>query len=190
VTPSRDSVLLRELRQGRPFRSLEQEALLNILRTADALRHRLALVVAPEGITLQHYNVLRILRGAGPGGLPTLEIAQRMVERSPGITRLVDKLEALGLVQRNRPSDARRCVYCTITPQGLAALERLDQPVDSWTSRHLGRLGEQRLEAVIRILEDIRRELGPESIGSDAAGAEESPTPRGGDQPGTTDRKG
>jgi DNA-binding MarR family transcriptional regulator len=183
-------VLLRELRQRRPFRSLEQEALLNILRTADALRHRLALVVAPEGITLQHYNVLRILRGAGPGGLPTLEIAQRMVERSPGITRLVDRLEALGLVQRNRPSDDRRCIYCTITPQGLAALERLDQPVDSWTSRHLGRLGEQRLEAVIRILEDIRRELGPESSGSDAAGAEESPTPRGGDQPGTTDRRG
>ncbi len=171
---SPDSVLLREIRQRRPFRSLEQEAFLNLLRTADTLRHRLGQVVAAEGITLQHYNVLRILRGAMPDGLPTLEIAQRMVERSPGITRLLDRLESLGLVRRSRLQDDRRCVYCTITTQGLEALERLDHPVDDWTSRNLGRLGEQRLEALIRILEDIRRELGPEPDRPPAAGAAES----------------
>ena len=87
------SQLKREIRQNRPFRSRSQEASLGLFRTADLLRRRFHAVLEPKGITQQQYNVLRILRGAGDGGLPTLTIAERMVERTPGITRLLDRLE-------------------------------------------------------------------------------------------------
>src|SRR6266576_2721240 len=111
------------------FRSREQEAALGLLRTADAVKRSLAQVIEPHGITAQQYNVLRILRGAGADGLPTLEIADRMIEQTPGITRLIDRLESKKLVWRERSSTDRRCVYCRITAAGIALLARLDGPV-------------------------------------------------------------
>jgi len=151
-------LLQQEIRQTKPFRSAEHEAILNLFRTSDHLRHSLSKLVAAEGLTLQHYNVLRILRGAGDQGLPTLEIAERLVERSPGITRLVDRLEAGGLLRRERVSTDRRCVYCFVTPPGMEALARLDEPIDEWTRRQIGRLGTREIEALIRMLEDLRSE--------------------------------
>src|SRR5205085_8560013 len=132
------------------FRSREQEATLGLLRTADAMKRRLAQVIEPHGITPQQYNVLRILRGAGADGLPTLEIAERMIEQTPGITRLIDRLEAKKLVQRERSASDRRCVYCRITTAGLQLLDRLAAPVqeaaelcfESFTKRDLARLVE------------------------------------------------
>lgn len=106
-----------------------EEAVIGVLRAADLFRRRLAALFEPHGLTLQQYNVLRILRGARPEPLPTMEIAERMMEQAPGITRLVDRLEAKGLVERQRGADDRRCVRCTITPPGLALLARLDEPV-------------------------------------------------------------
>ncbi|HZJ72423.1 MAG TPA: MarR family transcriptional regulator, partial [Planctomycetota bacterium] len=101
-------VLQREIRQTRPFPSVEAEAVVGLMRTADVVKRGLARVVEPRGLTLQQYNVLRILRGAGPEGLPTLEIAGRMIEQAPGVTRLLDRLEAKNLVQRARcPRDRR-----------------------------------------------------------------------------------
>jgi DNA-binding MarR family transcriptional regulator len=86
-----------------------------VLLPCDRLRRSLAEVVQPRGITLQQYNVLRILRGAGLGGLPTLEIGARMIEEAPGITRLLDRLERKALAERRRcPRDGRR-VLCRIT---------------------------------------------------------------------------
>ncbi len=85
---TRESQLQREIKQRKPFQSRAQEAAIGLLRTADTVRREIASVVEPHGITLQQYNVLRILRGAGALGLPTLEIAARMVEQAPGITRL------------------------------------------------------------------------------------------------------
>src|SRR5437867_4356503 len=96
------SAIERELKQTRPFPSRRQEAAVALLRTADRLRHLLTRWLEPAGITAQQYNVLRILRGALPGPLPTLEIAERMIERTPGITRLLDRLEAKRLVGRER----------------------------------------------------------------------------------------
>jgi DNA-binding MarR family transcriptional regulator len=93
-----------ELKQNKPFPSAAHEGGLGLMRTADVLRRRGAAVVEPRGITLQQYNVLRILRGAGEEGLPTLEVAARMVEQTPGITRLLDRLEVKGLVRRQRCS--------------------------------------------------------------------------------------
>jgi DNA-binding MarR family transcriptional regulator len=139
-----------EIKQRRPFPSPHQEALVALIRTADVLRRAVADVVEPLGITTQQYNVLRILRGAGADGLPTLEIAERMIEQTPGITRLLDRLERKKLVTRERSIADRRCVYCRITQPGLDLLGRLDAPLqaaaaqcfDSFTKRALAQLVE------------------------------------------------
>ena len=111
-----------------------------LLRTADLLRRLIGAVVEPHGITAQQYNVLRILRGAGESGLPTLEIAERMIEQTPGITRLMDRLESKKLVARERCTKDRRRVWCRITKQGLALLAKLDAPIrdaDHWAIESL-----------------------------------------------------
>jgi len=96
------SALQREIRQRRPFQSPGHEAVLGLLRTADLVRRQAAALVEPHGITLQQFNVLRILRGAGDDGLPTLEVAVRMVEQTPGVTGCSNRLEAKELVRRQR----------------------------------------------------------------------------------------
>ena len=103
-----------------------------VLHTADRLRRRGIEMLAPYGITLQQFNVLRILRGARPDGLCTLTIAERMIEETPGITRLIDRLEKKGLVRRVRSEEDRRQVWCRITPAGERLLARLDEPVEQF----------------------------------------------------------
>lgn len=116
-------------------------------------------MLEPHGITEQQYNVLRILRGAGPGGLPTLAIADHMVERAPGITRMIDRLEAKDLVCRARRSADRRCVDCTITPAGLALLAGADADVERADDGLLGTLDDVRLERLVKLLDEIRAAL-------------------------------
>jgi MarR family transcriptional regulator, organic hydroperoxide resistance regulator len=123
--------LRHELRQSRPFRSESQEAILALMRTASVVSRRVARVVEPHGISLAQYNVLRILRGAGPEGLPTLAIRERMVEEGTTITRLLDKLEAAHLVRRCRTPVDRRQVLCFISDAGQALLTSLDPQVDA-----------------------------------------------------------
>jgi DNA-binding MarR family transcriptional regulator len=125
------SALLEELKQRKPFRTPAEEATLSIARTATMIRRHLSAVIEPAGISLNQYNVLRILRGAGPAGLPTLAVRDRLIEEAPGITRLVDKLEAAGYVLRERSTPDRRQVICYITPAGLALLKKLDSVVAS-----------------------------------------------------------
>src|SRR5437868_9862820 len=115
-----------EIRQRRPFPSVAHEAIVALMRTTDLVRRHIAAVVEPHGITLQQFNVLRILRGAGADGLPTLEVADRMIEQTPGVTRLLDRMEAKELVRRQRCPKDRRQHLCWITAKGLAILERLD----------------------------------------------------------------
>ena len=121
--------LQRELRQRRPFPSVAQECVVALLRTTDLVRRRSSVVVEPHGITLQQFNVLRILRGGGDEGLPTLEVGERMVEQTPGVTRLLDRLEAKGLVRRQHCPKDRRQHLCWITPEGRDLLAALDQAV-------------------------------------------------------------
>src|SRR6185295_1446948 len=116
------SPLQREIRQGKPFRSQSQQVVVALLRTADLVRRGLGRVLEPFDLTPQQYNVLRILRGAGERGLPTLEIAVRMIEEAPGITRLIDRLETKHLVSRERCKTDRRRVWCRITRDGLGLL--------------------------------------------------------------------
>ena len=94
----------------------------SLMRTSDLIRRAVAVVIDAQGITLQQYNVLRILRGAGGEGLPTLEIAERMIEQTPGITRLLDRLEAKALVGRERCPTDRRQVTCRISREGMMRL--------------------------------------------------------------------
>lgn len=129
---------------------------MGLLRTADVLRRLVSAVVAQQGLTTQQYNVLRILRGAGAQGLPTLEIAERMIEEAPGITRLLDRIEAKGLVSRKRCAEDRRQVLCTITRDGLALLAALDGPIRRLDEEALGMLRSADIESLIRSLDQIR----------------------------------
>src|SRR6476661_8703622 len=130
VMPRRSSTLQDEIKQTRPFRSSAEEVVVSVLRTAAVMQRHLAQVVEAHGITIQQYNVLRILRGAGDAGLPTLAIRDRMVEEAAGITRLLDKLETAGFVVRERSTPDRRQVLCHITPKGASVVEALDKPMD------------------------------------------------------------
>lgn len=145
-----------EIRQSRPFRSRSQEALVALLRTADDVRRFCGAVLEAEDVTLQQYNVLRILRGAGAEGLPTLDVADRMIERTPGVTRIMDRLEAKGWVRRRRGEEDRRQVFCTITPPGLALLARLDQPIEMADEALLAGLDAGDVERLIELLDRLR----------------------------------
>jgi DNA-binding MarR family transcriptional regulator len=123
--------LAEEIKQNRPFATSTEEALVSVLRAAAVIRRVLGQRIDPFGISPAQYNVLRILRGAGPDGLPTLAVRDRLVEEAPGITRLIDKLESAKLVRRDRTGKDRRTVRCHITPAGLELLERADEDVRS-----------------------------------------------------------
>ena len=148
--------LREEIRQQKPFESLEEEAVLNVLRTADVLLHRITAVLKPFKLSHSQYNVLRILRGAGPEGLACREISERMITRDPDITRLLDRLEARGLLTRMRDQKDRRVVTARITSEGQRLLEALDQPIAEVDRQPLQHLGKQRLQALIELLELAR----------------------------------
>ncbi len=158
--PTKSSELRDELKQTRPFHSAAHEAVVGILRTAAVVQRQVAQVVETHDITIQQYNVLRILRGAGSEGLPTLAIRDRMIEEAAGITRLLDKLEASGHVRRERSTPDRRQVVCQITPSGLALLERLDGPVDEVNVAALAMLSGEEQQALVELLGAVRAGIG------------------------------
>ncbi len=145
-----------EIRQTRPFASAADEAVVTLLGTADRVRTALAGVVHAHGITLQQYNVLRILRGAGPGGLPTLDIAARMIEHSPGITRLLDRLEAQRLVARVRCPEDHRQILCHASPVALRLLTELDGPMAEAGRRAVASLDRAQTADLVRLLDAVR----------------------------------
>lgn len=153
------SALAAEIRQRRPFRSQGQEAALGLMRTTDLLRRAIARVLEPYDVTPQQYNVLRILRGAGEQGLPTLEIGDRMIEQAPGITRLLDRLEAKGLVTRKRCPEDRRQVLCWLTPTGRDLVQQLDEPVDNADATAMEMLSDEEKRELIRLLDRVREGL-------------------------------
>ena len=100
--------------------------------------------------------MLRILRGAGPEGIPTLTIGERMIEQTPGVTRLVDRLERKGLVARNPCPTDRRRVFCRITPKGLDLLKELDDPINRWDAQAVSVLPPSELDSLINLLDRVR----------------------------------
>ena len=157
TTPGKPSRLQAEIHQRKGFHSAQQEGAIGIVRTADVLKRRFAKLMEPHGISGQQYNVLRILRGAGEA-LPTLDIAERMIEEAPGITRLLDRLEKKGLVKRERCATDRRQVLVEITRKGLSLLERLDGPIGVADDSALGEISAADLKSLIRILDAIREQ--------------------------------
>jgi DNA-binding MarR family transcriptional regulator len=156
------SPLQRELKQSKPFRSLEQEALLSIERTAALLSHGVADALRPFDITPTQYNVLRILRGAGEQGLCRNDVRDRLVSQVPDVTRLLDRMEQMELVERERAEEDRRMVFTRITRKGTQLLARLDEPVARLHHRQLGHLGQARLRTLIDLLAATRRAGGGE----------------------------
>ena len=149
-----------EIRQTRPFASAAEEAVVTLVATASRVREGLSDVCGRRGITLQQYNVLRILRGAGDAGLPTLDIAARMIDRSPGITRLIDRLEARRLVRRKRCPSDRRQVLCHSTTDALRLLAELDAPMAEAASRCFAPLEDARTLEIVALLDQVRAACG------------------------------
>jgi DNA-binding MarR family transcriptional regulator len=145
-----------EIKQTKPFESPEDEAFVSVLRTAGAFQWREAELLKPYEITLPQYNVLRILRGAEPEGLICREIGERMIARDPDVTKLLDRLEARGLVSRERQEKDRRVIVARVTPEGLRLVAEIDGPVLKLTADLLGHLGERKLATLIRLLEEAR----------------------------------
>ena len=145
-----------EIKKKRPFDSPGEEAYLNLLRTATVLAADFERLFKGAGLSEPQYNVLRILRGAGGDGLPCLEVGSRMITRVPDVTRLVDRLEAAGLVERHRTSEDRRVVLVKITKKGLDAIAGLDEPLREVHRRQLGHMTRRDLEELSRLLVKAR----------------------------------
>lgn len=145
-----------EIKQTKPFESLEDEAFVSVLRTAGAFQWREAEFLKPFEVTLPQYNVLRILRGAEPEGLICREIGERMITRDPDVTKLLDRLEARGLVRRERQEKDRRVIVARVTAEGIKLVGEIDRPVLKLTEELLGHLGERKLKTLIRLLEEAR----------------------------------
>lgn len=145
-----------EIKQTRPFASLEEEALLNLQRTADRLQRGFQQMLKPTGLTATQYNAMRILRGAGDAGLKCSELGDRLVSHDPDITRLLGRLEKLKLIRRHRDSKDRRVVYAHITPAGLEQLRLMDPIVAEAVSRTLRHMAPERLEMLVDLLEEAR----------------------------------
>jgi DNA-binding MarR family transcriptional regulator len=152
----RGSAVQAEIKQGRPFRSAAQEATIALLRTASVVGRAVARVLEPWGLSLAQYNALRIIRGAGSGGIPTLAIRERMIEEGTTITRLLDKLEEAGLINRERSLPDRRQVICHATAAGKRLLDEIDPVVDAADEEAVASLPTAQLARLIEMLDTIR----------------------------------
>jgi MarR family transcriptional regulator, 2-MHQ and catechol-resistance regulon repressor len=150
--PSR---LQQEIKKRDPFDSIEQEAILNLLRTSDQVHNRLGRLFRQFDLTPSKYNVLRILRGEGKP-IPVLEVASRLIQVVPAITGLIDRLEAQGLVQRKKCEEDRRVVYVAITKRGLELLTRIEQPLTALQQDLMRIHSKADLTELIRLLEKTR----------------------------------
>jgi DNA-binding MarR family transcriptional regulator len=148
--------LAKEIRQTKPFGSLEEEAFLNLGRTWEFLQKKAADLVKEYELTSTQYNMLRILRGAGAEGVTCSQATERMLSPDPDITRLLDRMETQGLVRRDRAKEDRRVVITRITDRGLELVNRLDAPLHQLLQKHLGRAGRQRLRDLVETLEILR----------------------------------
>lgn len=145
-----------ELRSARPYDLLEEEAHLSIVRTAALVEHAMAQVLKPYDLTSTQYNVLRILRGAGPEGLCRNEIGDRLLRAVPDVTRLLDRMTRQKLIGRQRSDTDRRLVRTTITRRGLDLLADLDAPVREFHRSRLAGLEPRELRQLVDTLAEVR----------------------------------
>ena len=150
--------ILTEIKQRKPYRTLEQEASVSLARTAAVLEHGAAEVLKPYGLTPTQYNALRILRGAEPDGLGRNEVRDRLIARVPDATRLLDRLVDMGLVVRARGGEDRRVVVARITRAGLDLIAPLDDVLEQLHRRQLGHLGQRKLRTLLGLLGEAREQ--------------------------------
>lgn len=148
--------LLDEIKQTKPFARPSDEALLSILRTATVLEHGSNEVLRPFGITMTQYNVLRILRGAGAGGLCGREIGERLISREPDVSRLVDRMEEMGLLRKKRDAEDRRHVTARITAKGRKVIEQATPGLAEFGRGRVERLSARTIEGLVDALAAIR----------------------------------
>jgi MarR family transcriptional regulator, organic hydroperoxide resistance regulator len=148
--------LQQEIQQKKAIRLLEEEATLNIVRTADVLMLSLMDVLKPFALSATQYNVLRILRGAGEEGASCKDVGNRMVTRDPDITRLMDRLEKRGLLTRDRAKEDRRFVTHKLTKAGLELVNELDRPIEELHRKKMRHMKPQRLLELVELLEEVR----------------------------------
>ena len=146
-----------EIAQERPFDSLEEEALLNLMRTSDYLQRAFQRKTRTWGVTSTQYNVLRILRGAQPQGLTCSAIGSRMITAEPDITRLLTRLKVLKLVRQLRDQKDRRVVWTQITAAGLDLLAQMDPTIQAVPRELIGHVTAAELQELIRLLELARK---------------------------------
>lgn len=152
------SRLQNELKKKRPFDLLEQESMLNLLRTNDQFQNRFGRLFREFGLTSSQYNVLRILRGEGKP-MPCQEIADRMIQVVPAMTGLLDRLEKQGLITRERSSEDRRVVYVELAEKARELLSQMDDPVSDLHKRLIGHLTSAELRELSRLLEKARESV-------------------------------
>jgi DNA-binding MarR family transcriptional regulator len=154
---SMTSKLQDEIKQRKPFESLQQELWLNLSRTAAMASHVVEQALRPHGLSPTQYNVLRILRGAGDQGLCQYEIGDRLVAQVPDVPRIIDRMQKAGWVQRVRGVADRRVVMTSLTPQGLALVASLDVPVAEITSGAFSTLTTEQMEQLNELLAAARK---------------------------------
>ena len=152
------SRLLQELQQTKPFPRPQDEALVAVLRTAAVLEHQLGEALKAFGLTLTQFNVLRILRGAGAAGLCGREIGERLIAQVPDVPRLLERMEAAGLLDRARDREDRRHVSTRITPEGRRLLERAEAALEPIARRRFRGLQLPEIQALLAALDAIRAE--------------------------------
>jgi DNA-binding MarR family transcriptional regulator len=145
-----------ERRAARRFDSLQQEVFLGLWRTYDRLRALEDELFSQYELTPQQYNALRLLRSEHPQKLQTLDLAARLVSRAPDITRLLDKLEQRGLIERDRPANNRRVVQIGITAAGIALLREVQEPLHECHLRQLGHMSQRNLQRLTELLRTAR----------------------------------
>ena len=151
------TALHEELKQALPYADVEEEAHVALARTAALVDRAIARMLRPYGLTPTQYNVLRILRGAGADGLCRHELGDRLVTPVPDVTRLLDRMEELELVARQRSASDRRLVRTFPTPKGLALVSQLDGPVREWHRQRLTQVPAERLRELVATLDLMRQ---------------------------------
>jgi DNA-binding MarR family transcriptional regulator len=144
------------MNRGKTPLPIEDQLFIALLKTADGLSQEAERFLKAEGLSGTQYNVLRILRGAEPDGLPCRGIGERMISHDPDVTRLLDRMEKRGLIRRERQTADRRVVKTRITPQGLSLLKALDQPVHEVHKRQFRHMTAARLKSLAALLEEVR----------------------------------
>jgi DNA-binding MarR family transcriptional regulator len=133
-----------------------RDAYLAIMRAAEVLQRDVAELLKKADLSIAQYNVLRVLRGAGSAGLACGEVASRLIRHDPDMTRLTDRLERRGLIERTRDRRDRRVVLTHITASGLALLAELDAPVDALHAKQFGHMSDEALQSLVSRLAEPR----------------------------------